>query len=258
MTIDRSLDHATKASSPARAHPRPARPRLLLSVAALVASTLIALNGTPAHAQVSDPLESVNRVIFSFNDKADTYVLRPVAQTYVNVVPQLVRVGVSNVFGNIGDMFSAVNSLLQGKNEKLGNDLGRVLVNSTFGLGGIFDVAGYAGVEKGNEDFGQTFGYWGIPSGPYLVIPFLGPSNIRDATGLVIQSYIDPVSDVTPDLARYELLGLRVIDARAGLLGTEDLVAGAALDRYTFIRSAYSQRRRSLIFDGKPPKNDDD
>ena len=257
MTIERTLDHATGALSPTRVQARPARPRSRLMAVALVASALVGLTGATAHAQVFDPLEPVNRVIFSFNDKADTYVLRPVAQTYVDVVPQLVRTGVSNVFGNIGDMFSAVNSLLQGKKEKLGNDLGRVLVNSTFGLGGIFDVAGYADVEKGNEDFGQTFGYWGIPSGPYLVIPFLGPSNIRDATGLVIQSYIDPVNQVTPDSNRYELWGLRVIDARAGLLGTEDLVAGAALDRYTFIRSAYSQRRRSLIFDGKPPKDDD-
>ena len=257
MTIERTLDHATGALSPTRLHPRLARPRSRRMAVALVATALVGLSGASAHAQVSDPLEPVNRVIFSFNDKVDTYVLRPVAQTYVNIVPQLVRTGVSNVFGNVGDMFSAVNSLLQGKKEKLGNDLGRVLVNSTFGLGGIFDVAGYADVEKGNEDFGQTFGYWGIPAGPYLVIPFLGPSNIRDATGLVIQRYIDPVNQVTPDSARYELWGLRVIDARAGLLGTEDLVAGAALDRYTFIRSAYSQRRRSLIFDGKPPKDDD-
>ena len=257
MTIERTLDHATGALSPTRLHPRLARPRSRRMAVALVATALVGLSGASAHAQVSDPLEPVNRVIFSFNDKVDTYVLRPVAQTYVNIVPQLVRTGVSNVFGNVGDMFSAVNSLLQGKKEKLGNDLGRVLVNSTFGLGGIFDVAGYADVEKGNEDFGQTFGYWGIPAGPYLVIPFLGPSNIRDATGLVIQSYIDPVNQVTPDSARYELWGLRVIDARAGLLGTEDLVAGAALDRYTFIRSAYSQRRRSLIFDGKPPRDDD-
>jgi phospholipid-binding lipoprotein MlaA len=258
MTTDCTLDHVTGMRSPMQAHSRSARRPSWVMAATLAASALMALAGTSAHAQVPDPLEPVNRVIFSFNDKVDTYFLRPVAQTYVNVVPQLVRMGVTNVFGNVGDMFSAVNSLLQGKREKLGNDLGRVLVNSTFGLGGIFDVAGYAGVEKGNEDFGQTFGYWGIPAGPYLVIPFLGPSNVRDATGLVIQSYVDPVNQVTPDSNRYELWGLRVIDARAGLLGTEDLVAGAALDRYTFIRSAYSQRRRSLIFDGKPPKTDDD
>ena len=234
MTIDRAL----------------ARILALTAAAALVAAA-------PVRAQVYDPLEPVNRVIFSFNDKVDTWVLRPVAQTYVNVVPQLVRTGVSNVFGNISDLFSAVNNALQGKREALGNDLGRVLVNTTFGLGGIFDVAGYGGVEKTSEDFGQTFGYWGIGPGPYLVLPILGPSNVRDTTGLVIQSYLDPFNQVTPDTNKYELWGLRAIDTRAGLLGTEDLVAGAALDRYTFIRSAYTQRRRSLVYDGKPPKEED-
>ncbi len=229
--------------------------RLLVWLA--MAASLFAAS-VPARAQVYDPLEPVNRVIFQFNDTVDTYVLRPVATVYVNVIPALVRTGVSNVYGNISDMFSAVNNLLQGKRDALGNDLGRVLVNSTFGLGGIFDVAGYAGVEKTSEDFGQTFGYWGIGPGPYLVLPILGPSNVRDTVGLVIQSYADPVSQVTPDSAKYELWGLRAIDTRASLLGTEDLVSGAALDKYTFIRSAYSQRRRNLVYDGKPPKDKDD
>ena len=249
----------TVAPAQADANPRlSTRPSNARGAPLAIASLAVMLFAVaPAGAQVHDPLEPVNRVIFNFNEKADTYVLRPVAQTYVNVVPPLVRTGVSNVFGNISDMFSAINSALQGKREKLGNDLGRVLVNSTFGLGGIFDVAGYAGVEKGNEDFGQTLGYWGLGPGPYLVLPILGPSNVRDTTGIVIQSYLDPVNEVTPDAARYELWGLRAIDTRAGLLGTEDLVSGAALDKYTFIRSAYSQRRRSLIHDGKPPKDDD-
>jgi phospholipid-binding lipoprotein MlaA len=225
------------------------------AIAALV--PVVMLLGSPARAQVYDPLEPVNRVVFSFNDTVDKYVMRPVAQAYVNVIPRLVRTGVSNVFGNIGDMYSAVNSALQGKRDKLGNDLGRVLVNSTFGLGGIFDVAGFAGVEKGEEDFGQTFGYWGIGPGPYLVLPLLGPSNVRDTTGLVIQGYTDPVTFVTPDHNMWELIVLRGIDTRSSLLGTEDLVSGAALDKYTFIRSAYSQRRRSLVYDGKPPKDED-
>ena len=210
-----------------------------------------------AGAQVYDPIEPVNRVIFSFNDKLDQYVLRPVAQGYVNVVPRLVRTGVSNVFGNISDMFSALNNALQGKPEPLGNDLGRVLVNTTFGLGGIFDIAGEGGIEKSGEDFGQTLGYWGLGPGPYLVLPILGPSSVRDTAGLIVQGYLDPVNQVTPDPNKYELIGTRAIDARAGLLGTEDLVAGAALDRYTFIRSAYTQRRRSLVYDGKPPKDDE-
>ena len=224
-------------------------------VRTLIASAMgVAVN---AGAQVYDPIEPVNRVIFSFNDKLDQYVLRPVAQGYVNVVPRLVRTGVSNVFGNISDMFSALNNALQGKSEPLGNDLGRVLVNSTFGLGGIFDIAGEGGVEKSGEDFGQTLGYWGLGPGPYLVLPILGPSSVRDTAGLIVQGYLDPVNQVTPNPNKYELIGARAIDARAGLLGTEDLVAGAALDRYTFIRSAYTQRRRSLVYDGKPPKDDE-
>lgn len=224
-------------------------------VRTLIASAMgVAVN---AGAQVYDPIEPVNRVIFSFNDKLDQYVLRPVAQGYVDVVPRLVRTGVSNVFGNISDMFSALNNALQGKSEPLGNDLGRVLVNSTFGLGGIFDIAGEGGVEKSGEDFGQTLGYWGLGPGPYLVLPILGPSSVRDTAGLVVQGYLDPVNQVTPNPNKYELIGARAIDARAGLLGTEDLVAGAALDRYTFIRSAYTQRRRSLVYDGKPPKDDE-
>ena len=146
------------------------RGRLAATLFAAVVATSVAL---PASAQVSDPLESVNRAIFQFNDVLDRAVVRPVAEGYVKVVPSLVRRGVTNVFGNISDAFSAVNNLLQGKREPLGNDLGRVLVNSTFGLGGIFDIAAEAGVEKYGEDFGQTLGYWGLGPGPYLVLPIL-------------------------------------------------------------------------------------
>ena len=210
-----------------------------------------------ARAQVYDPLEPVNRVIFSINDALDRNVVKPIAQGYVNVVPRLVRTGVSNVFGNVSDAFSALNNLLQGKKEPFGSDLGRVLVNSTFGLGGIFDIASEANVEKYNEDFGQTLGWWGMGPGPYLVLPLLGPSNARDATGLVANWLLDPVNQVTPPVNQWELVGLRALDTRAGLLGTDDLVQGAALDKYTFIRSAYTQRRRSLVYDGKPPKDDD-
>ena len=230
--------------------------RILTRMLPLLVLAAAGTSGTVA-AQVYDPLESVNRVIFSINDAVDRAVVRPVAEGYVKVVPRLVRTGVSNVFGNISDMFSAINNALQGKREPLGNDLGRVLVNTTFGLGGIFDIASEAGIEKYNEDFGQTLGYWGLGPGPYLVLPILGPSNVRDTTGLVVHSYLDPISDVSPDRAKYGLWGLRAIDTRAGFLGTEDLVSGAALDKYTFTRSAYSQRRRSLVYDGKPPKDDE-
>ncbi|MEO8132658.1 MAG: VacJ family lipoprotein [Betaproteobacteria bacterium] len=210
-----------------------------------------------AQAQANDPLEPVNRAIFSFNDTLDRLIVRPVAQAYVDVVPRLVRNGVSNVFGNVSDAFSAVNSLLQGKKDKFGNDLSRVLVNSTFGLGGIFDIAS-ATLEKQDEDFGQTLGYWGVGPGPYLVLPILGPSTIRDTTGLVVHAYVDPVNQVTPPSNQWELIVLRGIDTRAGLLGTEDLLSGAALDKYTFVRSAYLQRRKNQVYDGKPPKDDND
>lgn len=230
--------------------------RMLTRMLPLLALAAAGTSGT-ASAQVYDPLEPVNRVIFNINDTLDRVLVRPLAEGYVKVVPRLVRTGVSNVFGNVSDMFSAMNNALQGKREPLGNDLGRVLVNSTFGLGGIFDIASEAGIEKYGEDFGQTLGYWGVGPGPYLVLPILGPSNIRDTTGLVVHGYLDPVGDVTPDRARYGLIGLRAIDTRATFLGTEDLVSGAALDKYTFTRSAYSQRRRSLVYDGKPPKDDE-
>ncbi|MEO7762354.1 MAG: VacJ family lipoprotein [Casimicrobiaceae bacterium] len=210
-----------------------------------------------AHAQVSDPIEPVNRVIFRFNDAVDRAVLRPVTEVYVKVVPSLVRRGVSNVFGNISDAFSAINNALQGKREPLGNDLGRVLVNSTFGFGGIFDIASEGNIEKSNEDFGQTLGWWGIAPGPYLVIPLLGPSNVRDAGGLALTAYLDPVNQVTPAANMWELVALRAIDTRASLLGTEDLLSGAALDKYVFVRSAYLQRRRNLVYDGKPPKDEE-
>jgi phospholipid-binding lipoprotein MlaA len=232
------------------------RNRIPVLAALLWATGSIVASGG-AVAQVYDPLEPVNRVIFSINDSLDRNIVKPVAQKYVDFVPRLVRAGVSNVFGNVSDAFSAINNLLQGKKEPFGSDLGRVLVNSTFGLGGIFDIASEANVEKYNEDFGQTLGWWGIGPGPYLVLPILGPSNARDATGLVAQAWIDPVNQVTPAVNQYELIGARALDTRASLLGTDDLVSGAALDKYTFIRSAYTQRRRSLVYDGKPPKDDD-
>jgi len=224
--------------------------------AALALSCALSATGA-AQAQVNDPIEPVNRAIFSFNDTLDRAVVRPVAQAYVNVVPRLVRNGVSNVFGNVSDAFSAVNSLLQGKRDKFGNDLSRVLVNSTFGLGGIFDIAS-ATIEKQDEDFGQTLGYWGLGPGPYLVLPILGPSSVRDTTGLVVQAFADPVNQVTPPRDQWSLIVLRAIDTRAGFLGTEDLISGAALDKYTFIRSAYLQRRKNQVYDGKPPKDDND
>ena len=158
---------------------RRAAPMLRASVALAVAL----LAGCAAAPSRVDPFEPMNRALYQFHDTVDTAVVRPVVQAYVDVVPELVRTGVSNVFNNLDDLFSAVNGLLQGKLDKFGDDLGRVVLNTGFGLGGIFDLASMVGIERGNEDFGQTFGAWGFPQGPYFFIPFFGPTTVRDGTG---------------------------------------------------------------------------
>jgi phospholipid-binding lipoprotein MlaA len=211
----------------------------------------------------SDPLEVYNRHVFDFNDRADRYVLRPVAETYVKVVPYGVRVCVSNAFGNLGDVTNAVNNLLQGRPTGAVSDLCRVAINTTIGLLGCFDVASKMGLAKSNEDFGQTLGYWGVESGPYFVLPILGPSTIRDTFGRAVDIYTDPLSHVQSEAWQYGGQSMRVIDVRASLLQASDVLAGAALDRYQFVRDAYLQRRRSLISNGDPngealPQYEDD
>ncbi len=203
-----------------------------------------------------DPLEPVNRGIYSFNSTFDHYLLKPIAKGYDAAVPNLVKTGVSNVFQNAADAQSVVSDALQLKRGKLGDDLGRVLINTTLGIGGLFDHASTMGIERGNEDLGQTLGYWGISSGPYLVIPFLGPSSLRDAVARYPEGLYDPVSTLSSVPARNTLLGVRAVDARVGLFPAEGLMNQAALDRYTFLRSAYLQRRQSLVLDGKRPKDE--
>jgi len=204
-----------------------------------------------------DPLQPMNRKVFWFNDKLDVYVLVPVAKGWDKIAPKSVERSVSNFFTNLRSPIVIVNDLFQGKLKNGASDTGRFVVNTTIGILGFFDRATPFGLEQHVEDFGQTLGWYGLGPGPYLVIPILGPSDIRDATGLVIQTYFDPINQVTPPENMWELIGLRAIDTRASLLGTEDLVSGAALDKYTFIRSAYLQRRRNLVYDGKPPKDED-
>ena len=200
-----------------------------------------------------DPFEPSNRVMYQVSDAIDTAVVKPVAQAYVDVVPQPIRAGVSNFFNNIDDMVSAVNDLLQGKLDKLGDDLGRVVLNTGFGLGGIFDLASMIGIERGNEDFGQTFGYWGIPQGPYLFIPLWGPSTVRDGTGSILRYWYTP-TQLIPDVAvRNVIYGIGAIDARAQALGATSLLEQASIDPYTFVRRSYLQRREYLVYDGKPP-----
>jgi phospholipid-binding lipoprotein MlaA len=203
-----------------------------------------------------DPIEPINRGIYSFNNTFDHYLFKPIAKGYDAVVPSLVKAGVSNVFQNVSDVQSLASDALQLKGAKFGDDLGRVMLNTTFGFGGIFDLATPLGIERGNEDMGQTLGYWGLGPGPYLIIPFLGPSSLRDAVGRYGESKINPTSFVSSVPVRNSLTGLSVVDARVGLFPAEALLNQASLDRYTFLRSAYLQRRQSLVLDGKRPKDE--
>ncbi len=205
-----------------------------------------------------DPLEPINRGIYHFNDGVDTLLVKPAAELYRGMVPSLVRSGVSNFFSNIGDVIVALNNLLQGKLTQAVSDVGRIAVNTTAGLLGVFDVATEIGLEKHNEDFGQTLGYWGMDDGPYLMLPLLGPSNVRDTLGLIVDFKTDPLAYVSPPRDRNVLWGLRFLNRRSELLETSRILDSAALDPYEFLRDAYLQRRRNLIFDGNPPASKDD
>ena len=202
----------------------------------------------------ADPWERYNRHMSEFNDRADRAVLKPVAKAYEAVVPRPARHCVSNIFSNLNDIPTALNNLLQGKFERAGTDLCRFVVNSTVGVLGCFDVASAIGMDKSDEDFGQTLGAWGAEQGPYFVWPLLGPSTVRDSVGRVVGFYTDPVAYVEHVPTRNVLIGTRAIDTRAALLPAEKLVDEAALDRYQFIRDAYLQRRRNLVYDGNPPR----
>ncbi len=202
-----------------------------------------------------DPIESFNRQVFEFNDVVDRAVLKPVAQAYKFVLPEPVRDCISNIFSNFREPSNAVNNLLQGKPIDAASDTCRFVVNSTIGLLGCFDPARQMGLEKHSEDFGQTLGRWGIGSGPYLVVPILGPSSLRDAIGIYgAEPYLDPNFYINNIRVRNAILGTRVVDQRAQLLQADDLISGAALDKYRFIRDGYLQRRQNQVYDGNPPR----
>ena len=224
--------------------------RRISGMAALVLACGIA---GVAQAQVYDPLEPVNRVIFNVNDALDRAIVRPVAQVYVDVVPRLVRTGVSNVFGNISDAFSAVNNLLQGKPEAASRDLVRFGTNSLFGIFGLFDVATEMGIDHQYEDFGQTLGHWGVGAGAYLVLPLLGPSTVRDTAALPLDVSVSPSLLVNGATQKVSVYSLQLVNKRAGLLNASRVLDDIALDKYTFVRDAYLQRRRSLVLDGDEP-----
>jgi phospholipid-binding lipoprotein MlaA len=196
-----------------------------------------------------DPWERFNRASFKLNDALDRAVLRPVTRAYVKVTPRFIRTGVSNVFDNLETVTTIVNDALQGKMRDAGRDSARLVLNSTLGLGGLFDPATAAGFEKNDEDFGQTLGKWGVGSGPYLMIPFMGPSTVRDALARVPDTFTDPTHYLEDDSTRYLITAVEVVDLRAGLLDLDDDLA-QSFDRYAFVRNAWMQRREYKVKDG--------
>jgi len=221
-----------------------------------VAACLLLLGGCATNGNPRDPLEPLNRGVYKFNDVVDHVLVKPAAEVYSGVLPDFVRKGISNVFSNLNDVIVALNNVLQGKFSNAASDVGRIAINTTIGLLGIFDPATEAGLEKNNEDFGQTLGYWGIGDGPYLVLPFLGPSSFRDTAGWVGDVYAWPITYVDPNRDRNALIALRFVGIRAELLAASNILQTAALDPYEFTRDAYLQRRRNLVYDGKPPLDD--
>jgi len=210
---------------------------------------------TGPNANPADPLEPLNRTVFQFNDGLDRVLIKPVATAYENVTPELVRTGVTNFFGNISDVWSVVNNVLQAKPQAAVDSFFRVTTNTLWGLGGIFDVASDMKIPKHSENFGQTLGHWGVASGPYLVLPVFGPSNVRDSFGRLVDSQGDLVVQGVEDISlRNSLVGLRLVNLRASLLGVEDFLEQASLDKYTFARDIYMQRHRSSRAVDAPPE----
>ena len=234
--------------------------RCMIGYVSSIVGILIVLSGCASTEEImrtnADPLESYNRTMFTINDKVDKAVLKPVAQGYQFIVPELVNASISNFFSNLGDIIVIVNDTLQLKFNQAVMDTSRLTFNTTFGVLGLFDFAGtYMDLPKHNEDFAQTLGYWGIGEGYYLVLPLLGPSTTRDVWGIPVDTYMSPVTYVNPTRDRILLQALNVVDTRAGLLRAERAFGAAAqLDPYAFQREAYLQRRRNLVYDGNPPK----
>jgi phospholipid-binding lipoprotein MlaA len=225
--------------------------RLLLAV--LVTLVLAGCATSGGGGDPRDPWEGLNRKTFAFNDALDKAVMKPIARGYEKVTPEFAREGVNNFYGNLEDVGTSLNNLLQGKLKAGATDAGRFVVNTVFGVLGLWDIATPLGLEKHDEDFGQTLGWWGMPPGPYFVIPLLGPSSARDAPARVV----DPswyYNDWLPDRVYWSWWGLDKVRTRANLLKAESILDQAAIDRYTFIRDAWLQRRRSQVYDGNPPR----
>ena len=228
---------------------KPIRPLKIHTAAALLLAAGLAGCASGPDANPRDPLEPFNRGVSQFNDAVDGAVLKPVATVYRDTTPDLIRTGVSNFFGNLRDVWSLVNATLQLKPQAAAENGLRVGVNTVLGFGGVFDIASEMGIDRTSLDFGQTLGRWGVPSGPYLVLPIFGPSSIRDAAGFGVESRGDLVSRVDHIPTRTSLLTLRAVETRANLLRATTMLEGAALDKYSFTRDIYLQRRQNQIDD---------
>lgn len=231
--------------------------RCILGASALVLALLGGCASGPL-ANPQDPLEPLNRSVFKFNDAVDRAVLKPVATTYREVMPSMVREGVYNFFANLEDAWSFVNNLLQFKGNAAAESFMRFNVNTFFGLAGVLDVATEMGLERHPEDFGQTLGHWGVAPGPYVVLPLLGSSSVRDTLALPVDYQGDIVTRVSDVPTRNSLAVLRGVDTRSKYLKAGNVLEEAALDKYTFTRDAYFQRRRNAVYDGNPPDSEVD
>ncbi|MFK0088403.1 VacJ family lipoprotein [Pseudomonas sp. NPDC090755] len=216
--------------------------------ACVCAGLLLAPLGAAQAATEDDPWESINRPIFRFNDTVDTYALKPLAKGYQAVTPQFLEDGIHNMFRNLGDVTNLANNILQLKPHAAGVDTARLIVNTTFGLAGFFDVGTQMGLQRNDEDFGQTLGYWGVGSGPYVMLPLLGPSTVRDAIAKYPDTYTEPYRYIDHVPTRNTALAVDVVDTRANLLSSEKLISG---DKYVFIRNAYLQNREFKVKDGE-------
>jgi phospholipid-binding lipoprotein MlaA len=223
-------------------------------VAIALAVTLGACAAAP---NKDDPFEPWNRAMYEVHTAVDGAVIKPIAQAYVAYMPELIRTGVSNFFGNIDDFFTGINNVLEGRGDQAGDDFGRVLLNTMFGFG-LFDQASMMGIPKDKKDFGITFGKWGIPQGPYLFVPLFGPTTVRDGTGVLVRYFVGPVGYINDIPVRNTLYGIGYLDLRAQALSAESVLDTAALDKYRFLRNAYLKNRRFQVYDGKPPPEEDE
>ncbi len=231
---------------------------LAVSLLAATGGAVAEEGGGPREPNPNDPFENFNRAMFAVNEVVDKYAAKPAAQAYDTVTPLPVKAAFGNFFANVGDLWIGVNSTLQGKGADAGNDLARLLINSTIGIFGLFDVASELGLERHDEDFGQTLAVWGVGDGGYVFLPVLGPRTVRDAAAWGVDYVADPVRFIDPIRVRNSATVARFVDIRASLLPYDKVINEAALDKYSYIRDAYLQRRRNQVFDGRPPRLDDD